>query len=136
VTSRELARPEDKPLSLVIGPTASQKDEIEYRNNEVARLQEEVAGLQEEVVRLQEEVEDLTRRLAQTEPLVEEVEALTRRLAQTEALETFRDLLSLDCPRELTRKTTILECTAYRERRECIKRNCIPRTMLLAKINL
>jgi len=103
--SRELAKLGDRPLSLVIGPTASQLDEIEYRDNEVSRLQGEV-------------------------------EDLTRRLAQTEALETFRDLLSLDCPRELTRKTTILECTAYRERRECIKRNCIPRTMLLAKINL
>ena len=101
--SRELARPEDKPLSITIGPTSSQQDEIEYRNNEVARLQEKV-------------------------------EDLTRRLAQTEALETFRDLLSLNCPRELTRKTTILECTAYRERRECIKKNCVPRTMLLVKI--
>ena len=136
MSSRELARPEDKPLSITIGPTPSQQDQIESRNNEVARLREEIAGLQEEVVRLQEEVEGLSRRLTQTEPLVEEVEDLTRRLAQTEALETFRDLLSLDCPRELTRKTTILECTAYRERRECIKKNCIPRTMLLAKIAL
>ena len=105
MTSRELARSQDKPLSITIGPTASQQDQIDYRENEVARLQKEV-------------------------------EDLTRRLAQTEALETFRDLLSLDCPRELTRKTTILECTAYRERRECIKKNCIPRTMLLAKIAL
>ena len=105
MTSRELVKQGDRPLSIEIGPTASQQDEIEYRNNEVAKLQEKV-------------------------------EELTRRLAQTEALETFRDLLSLDCPRELTRKTTILECTAYRERRECIKRNCLPRTMLLAKINL
>ena len=105
MTSRELARPEDKPLSLVIGPTASQKDQIEYRNTEVARLQGEV-------------------------------EDLTRRLAQTEALENFRDLLSLDCPRELTRKTTIVECVSKRERGDCIKKNCIPRTMLLAKITL
>ena len=68
--------------------------------------------------------------------LQEEVEDLTRRLAQTEALETFRDILSLDCPMDLTSKTTILECAEKRKRQECIKKNCIPRTMLLSKINL
>ena len=105
MNSRELARPEDRPLSIVHGPTPSQMDQITYRENEVARLQEEV-------------------------------EDLTRRLAQTEALETFRDYLSLDCPMDLTRKTTILECAEKRKRQECIKKNCIPRTMLLSKINL
>lgn len=102
MTSRELARPEDKPPSLVIGPTASQQDQIEYRNNEVARLQEEN-------------------------------QELRRRLKRNEILER---LFYLDCPRELTRKTTILECITHRQRGDCVKRNCVPRTMLLAKITL
>jgi len=109
MNSRELARPEDKPLTLEIGPTLTQLDEIEYRDNEVARLQEKI--------------ENLTHQLAQKEPFIA-------------PLERFRDILSLDCPMDLSRKTTILECTEKRKRQECIKKNCIPRTMLLAKINL
>ena len=105
MTSRALARKKDAPLVLIIGPTGSQLDQLDYRDQELARLQEEISDLR-------------------------------ARLGSLEALETFRDLLSIKCPKYLDRKITILECGSYRERGQCIKTRCLTRQGLLAKISL
>ena len=102
MTSRALARKKDAPPVLIIGPTGSQLDQINYRDQELARLQEENAELR----------------------------------GRQEPLETFRELLSIKCPKYLDRKITILECGGYRTRGQCIKTRCLTRQGLLAKISL
>jgi hypothetical protein len=100
--SRALARKKDTPLALIIGPVDSQIDELQYREDEVARLNEEL----------------------------EELRGLL------EPLKHFRDLLSLDCPKNMGRKSTILECAGYRKRGDCITKLCLVRQGLIGRIIL
>lgn len=105
MSMKALARREDAPGVIIIGPTLNQLDEMAYRKLEIERLQEEISEL-------------------------------NRRLDHTIVLERFRDALSLECPRKMGEKITIIQCREARARRDCIQKKCIARTMLLAKISL
>ena len=143
--TRELARQKDIPRDIIIRLTGSQKSQSEYHLDEITRLKEKIEelvreffmGLEEQKRRYNMEIEELTHQYdAKIENLIHQYEAKIeerdRRLAQTESLEIFRDLLSLDCPRELSRKTTILECASRRARHGCIKKNCSAREKLIS----
>jgi len=112
--TRNLARQKDRPPALVIGLTDTQRYYREYNQDEINRLNREIKNLKR---RHNAEIKDLK-----------------RRLAPIELLKMFRDLLSLDCPKELSRRTTILEGASHRERQECTQRNCLARQMLLASL--